>query len=172
MQAGEQEGEQPGVGDRCVTVTTNNNRSIDIAVLSHVNITFYRHLSYDIKDSRIIFGEKLRYTQQSPWRSDHLSDIKRTYNSFRHHRVLANLISSSIHYFSLHKTFGFRMKKKSLAFLLRICVIPGSIPYQWPIIREFHIFLWTLELKSGAESEICAYQFMISSHSSGRHCTA
>jgi hypothetical protein len=56
MQAGEQEGEQPGVGDRCVTVTTDYNRSIDIAVLSHVNIIFYRHLSYDTKDSNIIFG--------------------------------------------------------------------------------------------------------------------
>jgi len=85
----------------------------------------------------------------------------------RHHRVLAKLI-----YFSLHKTFDFRMKKESLAFLLRICEMPGSIPYQWPIIREFYIFLWTLELKYGTESEMCAYQFMISSHSAGRHCTA
>lgn len=98
-------------GDRCVTVTTNNNRSIDIAVLSHVNITFYRHLSYDIKDSSIILGEKLRYKQRSLWQSDHLWDIKQTYHSLRHHRVLAKLISSSNHYFSLHKTFGFRKKK-------------------------------------------------------------
>jgi hypothetical protein len=130
MQAGEQEGEQPGVRDRCVTVTTNNNRSIDIAVLSHVNITFYRHLSYDVKDSSIIFGEKLRYKQQSLWQSDHLGDIKRTYHSFRHHRVLAKLISSHIQYASLHKTFGFRMKKESLPYLLRICEMPGSISYQ------------------------------------------
>ena len=62
-------------GDRCVTVTTNNNRSIDIAVLSHVNITFYRHLSYDIKDSSIIFGEKLWYKQRSLWQADHVWDI-------------------------------------------------------------------------------------------------
>lgn len=138
MQAGEQEGKQPGMGDRCVTVTTNYNRSIDIAVLSHVNITFYRHLSYGIKYSNIIFGETLRYKQRNLWQSDHLWDIKQTYHSFRHHRVLAKLIYSSIHYFSLHKTFGFRWKNDSLALLLRNSEMPGSIPYQWPIIREFH----------------------------------
>jgi len=44
----------------CDYQQSNNNRSIDIAVLSHVNITFYRHLSYGIKDSSIILGEKLR----------------------------------------------------------------------------------------------------------------
>lgn len=129
-------------GDRCVTVTTNNNRSIDIAVLSHVNVTFYRHLCYDIKDSSTIFGEKLRYKERCLWQSDHLWDIKRTYHSFRHHRVLAKLI-----YINLHKTFGFRMKKESLAFLLSICEMPGSIPYQWPIIREFHIFFVDSRIK-------------------------
>jgi len=72
MQAVEQEGGTTWCGDRCVTVTTNNNRSIDIAVLSHVNITFYRHLSYGMKDSSIIFGEKLRYKQQSLLQSDHV----------------------------------------------------------------------------------------------------
>lgn len=72
MQAGEQERGTTWCGDRCVTVTTNNNRSIDIAVLSHVNITFYRHLSYGIKDSSVIFGEKLQYKQRSLWQLDHL----------------------------------------------------------------------------------------------------
>jgi hypothetical protein len=50
-------------GDRCVAATTNNNRSIDITTLSHVNIKLYRHLSKDIKALNN-FGEILQYKEK------------------------------------------------------------------------------------------------------------
>lgn len=44
-----------GVRDRCVAIAANDNRSIDIVMLSHVNIKLFRYVSRDIK-RRIFFG--------------------------------------------------------------------------------------------------------------------